>query len=272
MNRSTGVVVVPVGIATAAVGAVQVGLVAPVVRAVAVVRAGRVVAVVLVVRAVLVVPAEAEDRRVLMVRSSPGTVRPGTKAVKRREAVLAGPCRVPQTSASMPTMRMPRAALVLRAIRASTSAALGLRRETVHRAARVPKVLAAVRHKAMADATIVAPTVVRVPRMPPVVPVGVVVVVVVVVVVAGRPTAAVDLVRADRAGRKVTDRSRRATIATGVVVVAVVGTSPPLSRRHRIWQLPRPSPCLRLRRHRCRRLWHLPKTLARPRRIRNPSR
>jgi hypothetical protein len=165
----------------------------------------------------------------------------------------------------MPTMRMPRAALVLRAIRASTSAALGLRRETVHRAARVPKVLAAVRHKAMADATIVAPTVARVPRMPPVVPV-----VVVVVVAAGRPTAAVDLVRADRAGRKATDRNRRATIATGVVVVAVAGTSPPLSRRHRIWRLLRPSPCLR--RHRCRRLWHLPKTSARPRRIRNPSR
>ena len=266
MNRSTdatGVVVVPVGIATADVGVAQAGREVPAglgVQAVAVVPAGLAAAVVLAVRAAavvlvaLAVRAEAEVRRAPMVRSSPGIVRPGTKAVKRRVAELAGHCRVRQTNASMPTMPIPREALVLRAIRVSTNAVLGLRRVIVHRAAQGPKALVPARHKATAGATIVAPTGVRVPRTPPVVP----------VVVAVRQTGAVDLVR-DRAVQKATDHSRRAMIATGVVAVAVAGTSLPFPSRYKIQQVLRPS------QHPCRRLRHQPKTRARRRRIPNPS-
>jgi len=157
VNRRTGVVVVPVGIATADVG---VGVrAAVVVRAVAVavvlaaLAAARVEAEALVVLALavvladLVVRAEAEARRVPMVQSSPGTVRPGTKVVRRRVADQAGHCRGPQTSASTPRMPMPRATLVLLAIRASTSAAVpGLRKEIVPRAAQGPTVLLVARH------------------------------------------------------------------------------------------------------------------------------
>jgi hypothetical protein len=224
VNRSTDAtvaVVVPVGIATADVGVVRAGRVALAVQAVVVVQVAlaALVVAVAVVRAVLValaVPAEAEVRREHMVQSSPGTVRPETKAVRRRVAGLVGPCRVPRTNASTPTTRIRRAALVLRAIPASTSAVLGLRREIVHRAARDPKVPLAARRKAMAGATtVVVPTVGLVPRMPPVV----------LVVVAVRAMVAVDPVRA-RAGRKA-DLSPRATIAIGAVAAAADGTSPP---------------------------------------------
>jgi hypothetical protein len=215
---ATGVAVVPVGIATAGVGVVQAGHVVPVAQAVAVVQvdlAAQVVAVAVVLVA-LAVPAEAGARREHMVQSSPGIVRPETKAVRRRVAGRAGPCRVPKMSASMPTMRIRRAARVRLAIPASTSAVLGLRREIGLRAARDPKVLLAARRKARAGATtVVVPTVVLVPRMPPVV----------LVVAAVRAMAAVDLVRA-RAGRKA-DLRLRATIAIGAVAVAVDGTSPP---------------------------------------------
>ena len=278
MNRRTGVVVVPAGIATADVGVVaRAAVVVLVVRAVvAVVLADLAEAEALVVLALavvladLVVRAEAEARRVPMVQSSPGTVRPGMKAVRRRVADQAGHCRVHQTSASTPRMPMPRATLVLLAIRASTSAAVpGLRKEIVPRAAQGPTVLLVARHKAMADATTAVPTVVRVPRTPPVVRVA----------AAVRATDAVDLdpdlVRARaRAGRKAADRSRRATIAIGVALVEVAGTSLPSSpRRHRIQQLPRPSPWCRPRpsqrlRHR---LPPLSKTPVRRRPTANPS-
>jgi hypothetical protein len=163
----------------------------------------------------------------------------------------------------MPTIRMPRATLVRLAIRASTSAVLGLRREIVPRAAQGPTVLLVARHKAMADATTAVPTVVRVPRTPPVVPVAAVV----------RATVDVDLdlVQADRVGRKAADRSRRAMIAIGVALVEVAGTSlPSFPRRHRIPQLPRPSLWCRQRPFHSR-LRHLPKTPARPRLTANPS-
>src|SRR5664279_4906627 len=231
-NHRTRVVVVPAGIGTADVGVVvRAVVVVLAVRAVAVALAARAVAGVLVVRAAR---AEAEARRVPMVQSLPGTVRPGTKAVRRRVADLVGRCRVPQTSAPMPRMPMPRATLALLAIRASTSAVLGRHREIVPRAAQGPKVLLVGRHKATADATTAVPTVVRVPRTPPVV-----------LVAAVRATAAVDLdldldlvrVRA-RAGRKAADRSRRAAIAIGAVLVEVAGTSLPSRRRSRIRQLP----------------------------------
>ena len=261
---ATGVGAVPVGIATADVDVVPVARVGPAVRVVDVGPAVQAaVAVVRVGPAVQAVLAEAEVQRVPMVQSSPGIARPGTKAVRHRVAELAGRCRVPKTNASMPTMPIPREALVRRAIRASTSAVLALRRAIVHRAAHVPKVPVAARPKAMADEIIVAPvpTVVRVRRTPPVVP----------VVAAVRATAAVALVRA-RADRKAKGRKRRAAIATGVVVVAVAGMSPSLPSRQRRQRPSRPSPYHRLRQHRYRRLRRLPKTPARPRRIRNPRR